>query len=90
MPNKPAATQKLVKKEDHRTRLTKMMILNAMTGLLKEKPIQNITVKELCERAEINRGTFYLHYHDIYDLSLIHISVIPSPRVAAALNLPFL
>ena len=68
MPNKPAATQKLVKKEDHRTRLTKMMIMNAMTGLLKEKPIQNITVKELCERAEINRGTFYLHYHDIYDL----------------------
>lgn len=68
MNDKITSTNNLKKREDHRTRLTKTMITEAMTSLLKEKPIQEITVKELCERADINRGTFYLHYHDIYDL----------------------
>ena len=54
--------------KDHRTRVTKMLIRKAFTDLLKEKPIQSITIKELCEAAEINRGTFYSHYSDIYDL----------------------
>ena len=31
--------------------------------------IKYITVKELCELTDLNRGTFYLHYRDIYDLS---------------------
>lgn len=68
MPNSNHYSSLESPKEDHRTRLTKMMITNAMTDLLKEKPIQNITVKELCERAEINRATFYLHYENIYHL----------------------
>lgn len=33
-----------------------------------EKSIKDITVKELCESVDINRGTFYLHYKDIYDM----------------------
>ncbi len=45
-----------------------MLIRGAFTDLLRQKPIQNITIKELCERAGINRGTFYSHYTDIYDL----------------------
>lgn len=36
--------------------------------LLKEKPISAITVKELCELADINRSTFYAHYSDPFDL----------------------
>ncbi|MBP2242926.1 AcrR family transcriptional regulator [Cytobacillus eiseniae] len=36
--------------------------------LLKEKQISAITVKELCELADINRSTFYAHYKDHYDL----------------------
>ncbi|WP_240508098.1 TetR-like C-terminal domain-containing protein [Virgibacillus indicus] len=36
--------------------------------LLKEKQISAITVKELCELADINRSTFYTHYSDHYDL----------------------
>lgn len=55
-------------KSDQRTRLTKMLIRKAFTELLREKPVQNITVKELCQTAGINRGTFYSHYTDIYDL----------------------
>lgn len=57
-----------MKTTDHRTRVTKMLIRKAFTDLLKQKPIQSISIKELCESAGINRGTFYSHYSDIYDL----------------------
>ncbi len=53
---------------DHRTRVTKQLIRRAFTDLLAQKPIQSITIKELCERAGINRGTFYAHYTDLHDL----------------------
>nr|WP_317412618.1 TetR/AcrR family transcriptional regulator [uncultured Solibaculum sp.] len=53
---------------DHRTRVTKMLIRKAFTDLLRQKPIQSISIKELCTHAGINRGTFYSHYTDIYDL----------------------
>ncbi len=36
--------------------------------LLNKKKINHITVKEICDICEINRGTFYNHYADIYDL----------------------
>lgn len=57
-----------MKKNDQRTRLTQMLIRKALTSLLSQKPIQSISVKELCDAAGINRGTFYAHYADIYDL----------------------
>lgn len=53
---------------DHRTRVTRLLIRKAFTELLKQKPIQSISIRELCEHAGINRGTFYTHYTDIYDL----------------------
>lgn len=53
---------------DHRTRVTKLLIRKAFTELLRQKPIQSITIKELCQAAGVNRGTFYSHYTDIYDL----------------------
>ncbi len=53
---------------DHRTRLTKFLIRRALLALMRKKPIQSISVKELCELAGINRGTFYAHYRDVYDL----------------------
>lgn len=51
-----------------RTRLTHALVRRAFTDLLKEKPIQRITVREVCQRAGINRSTFYAHYTDLYDL----------------------
>ena len=54
--------------KDHRVRVTQRLIREAFTGLLKQKPIQSISIKELCELAGVNRGTFYAHYQDIYDL----------------------
>ena len=53
---------------DRRIRKTKQQLRQSLTALLKEKRIENITVRELAELADINRGTFYLHYKDAFDL----------------------
>ena len=54
---------------DLRQQRTRRSIVNAFLALRSEKPIEKITVRELTERAQIHKATFYLHYHDIYDLS---------------------
>lgn len=54
---------------DMREKKTKRSISNAFLQLRSKKPLEKITVKELCELAEISKATFYLHYRDIYDLS---------------------
>ena len=48
--------------QDARVRVTKEMLHRALLQMLKEKPIGSISVKDLCNEAGINRGTFYLHY----------------------------
>ncbi|WP_188389506.1 TetR/AcrR family transcriptional regulator [Priestia taiwanensis] len=47
---------------------TKAAIRDALTELIKEKGFEGVTVKDITMRAMINRGTFYLHYQDKYDL----------------------
>ena len=47
---------------------TARLLDEAMAALLAEKDLEFITVKELCERAGVNRSTFYLHYETIADL----------------------
>ena len=54
---------------DLREKKTKKNIKNAFLQLRAHKPLERISVKELAELAEIIKATFYLHYHDIYDLS---------------------
>ncbi|MDD6188853.1 MAG: TetR/AcrR family transcriptional regulator [Clostridiales bacterium] len=56
------------KRDDRRVEFTKMMLRESLAGLMRGKPIQRITVKEICETAELNRGTFYAHFSDQYDL----------------------
>ena len=52
-------------KNNQRTRLSKMMLKNALLDLLREKGmITKISVRELCERADLNRSTFYAHYSE--------------------------
>ncbi|HBL40052.1 MAG TPA: hypothetical protein DDY98_00160 [Ruminococcaceae bacterium] len=53
---------------DRRICKTKESLKNALIALLNEKEINNITVKELCIKADINRSTFYSHYKDQNDL----------------------
>lgn len=50
---------------DRRTRYTKQVIKDAYLELLDEFQPSKITVTEVCRRADINRGTFYLHYEDL-------------------------
>lgn len=57
------------KKIDRRVRKTKQQLQDGFIYLRKQKDLKDITVKELCELTDLNRGTFYLHYKDIYDLS---------------------
>ena len=56
------------KKEDRRTSYSKRMIRESLYELMKEKPLNKISVTELCEKADVNRSTFYSYYTDIYDL----------------------
>ena len=55
--------------EDRRTRKTKKAMTDALARLLLEKPLNSISVKEIADIADINRGTFYLHYRDVYDMA---------------------
>lgn len=56
-------------KNNQRTRLSKMLFKNALMDLLKEKgSVAKISVRELCDRAELNRSTFYAHYQEPNDL----------------------
>jgi AcrR family transcriptional regulator len=55
-------------KESRKTRYTRRALKDSLIELLEEKPITKITVKELCETADINRTTCYAHYANPYDL----------------------
>lgn len=54
--------------ENQRIRLTKKMLKDALIKLLEHKPIEKISVYELCEQAQINRTTFYKYYGSQHDL----------------------
>ena len=53
---------------DMRVVKTRRAIRNALIELVEEKDVGKITVKELCERAEISKPAFYSHYGNIYDV----------------------
>ncbi|MEC1476243.1 TetR/AcrR family transcriptional regulator C-terminal domain-containing protein [Bacillus haynesii] len=55
-------------KQDRRVKRTKKMIRDALSELMKIKTFEEISVTDITKKADINRGTFYLHYEDKYDL----------------------
>jgi len=55
-------------KKDRRIRKTQKSIHDAIIDLIGEKDVTQITVKELAEKANINRKTFYMHYSSIDDI----------------------
>jgi len=55
-------------KDDRRVKYTKMVLKESFIKLLEKKSLSQITIKEICEDADINRATFYAHYNDQYDL----------------------
>ena len=49
-------------------KFTKRAIMLSLLKLLKQKSVDKVTVKDICDECEINRNTFYYYYKDIYDL----------------------
>jgi len=56
------------KKENRKIRYTKMVIRESLMELMKTKSILSVSVKDICDLADISRSTFYDHYKDQYDL----------------------
>ena len=55
-------------KESRKTQYTRKALTDGLIELMKHKPFDRVTVKELCDYADVNRSTFYTHYEDIYAL----------------------
>jgi len=55
-------------KQDVRILKTKERLRNALLSLLKDKPLDEITISEICNKASVNRNTFYSHYESVKDL----------------------
>ncbi len=53
---------------DRRKRKSRKAIFDACVELIQEKEFENITINEIVVRADLNRGTFYLHFADKYDM----------------------
>ena len=60
--------QKTGKPADPRTRRTKRAIRNALAGLLAERDLNAITIRDVAARAEINRKTFYNYYSGLHQV----------------------
>ena len=54
--------------ESRRTRYTRKAMQDALIDLMRERPLGSITIKALCEQADVNRSTFYAHYDSIEEL----------------------
>jgi len=55
-------------KENRKIRYTKKVIRDSLMELMKTKSILSVSIKDMCELADISRSTFYAHYKDQYDL----------------------
>jgi len=53
---------------DTRVQYTKTKIKDCFIHILNKKPVDKITVKEVCDMAKINRSTFYFHYANCFNL----------------------
>jgi AcrR family transcriptional regulator len=54
----------LTPSRDRRVRRTRALLLEAFSSLVHEKPYEDIVVKEILQRADVGRSTFYAHFHD--------------------------
>lgn len=57
-------------KDNQRVMITKLLLKDALLRLLETNHISKISVRELCQEAEINRSTFYRHYETTHDVLL--------------------
>lgn len=74
------------RKLDERVRRTHQRLGSALVQLIQEKPIDEVTVQEVLDRAAVGRSTFYLHFRDKNDLLLSQLETfleIMSTRLSA-------
>ncbi len=55
-------------KESRRVKITKMLLKESLIALMKEKSIHSVSIKDICDGADVNRSTFYRHYNSQYEL----------------------
>lgn len=53
---------------DRRAKMTRELLKQSLIELMKDRPIHEISIKKICETADINRSTFYHHYDSQFDL----------------------
>ncbi len=54
--------------QDRRVRKTRKLLRQSLFQLMEHKWVQDITVREITELSDLNRGTFYIHYKDVFDM----------------------
>ncbi len=67
--------QRTPRKPDARVRRTRDRLGRALIELIQEKPITDVTVQDVLDRASVGRSTFYLHYRDKDDLLLSQLEM---------------
>jgi AcrR family transcriptional regulator len=67
--------EKQPRKTDERTRRTRERLGSAFVALIHEKPIEDVTVQNVLDRASVGRSTFYLHFRDKNDLLLSQLEI---------------
>ena len=56
-----------MKPESRRVKMTKKVLCDSLIHLLFQKDIQHVTIKEICDYADINRSTYYRYYQNPFD-----------------------
>lgn len=55
-------------KQYNKSEKTKKKIMTALVELLDSRPLDSVTIQEICERADVHRTTFYKHYGSVFDV----------------------
>ncbi len=58
----------MLNSEDRRVKITKKILKEALVEIMRTVPIHNISIKKICETADVNRSTFYHHYQSVVEL----------------------
>ena len=75
--------------EDRRIKMTKRILKDALIDLMRTKHINEISIKKICETADVNRSTFYHHYQspeELYDDIINDISKLAGVRKCMVLS----
>lgn len=73
---------------DIRTRYTRQALTDALFELLETRPLEQVTVKELCSRAGVNKSTLYAHFSGVRDVFVQGELAFVEETVAMDLQLP--